>query len=599
MSFKPNHFLQSVLLLLLLVSASCTSDQAAEEAVVDYKRTTNDVLVHAKAEPDRLNPMLTVNSYASRALKYIFTPLVGYDPEELVLKPVLAKSLPERTVPESGPYAGTPAFTYEIREEAVWDNGSPVLASDYVFTLKAMFNPAVQSNVYRSILGFIVDAEIDSENPRRFTVYTNEVNMNASYYAGWYVYPEYIYDPEGLMKDIALSELTDPYNAKKLLESDERIQQFAEAFNSPKFAREKGFVAGSGAYSMEHWITGQELKLIRKKNWWGDRFSEENNLFKAGPDQITYVFIPDENTAVATLKDEGLDIMGVIPEKQFQELAKNEAFMERYNLYRAPTLSTGYIGLNTESPKLDDKRVRQAVAYSLDMDEMIQILKNGEAIKCVGPVNPNMPYHKKDLNPYTQDIEKAKALLEEAGWTDSNKNGIVDKEIDGEQTELNIKILVPVQSEVMKNIALMIADYGKLAGIGFELTNIDFNVMLGQDVPSGNFEAFILSASADLSWFNPYQYFHSESQGNYSRFRSDVVDKIIEELITTPDDERRMALYDEFQEIINEEQPWVYLYSTKQGIAVHKRFDNVKVTTARPGYYESNFELKDKYIVED
>ena len=594
MSFYHKHILKGVFITLSLIAFSCKSDQTSETTEQENKLQST-ILVHAKAEPDRLNPMLTVNSYAGRTVKYIFSPLLTYDPESIELVPVLAKALPEVSTQQDGPNAGMPAYTYEIKEEATWDDGSPVVASDYVFTLKAMFNPAVASEIYRSILGFIVDVEIDEANPRKFTVYTNQSNMNGMYYAGWYVYPEHIYDPEGLLKDVSLNELTDSEKAAALMESNPNLKTFGEAFNDSKFAREKGFVSGSGPYTFEGWTTGQQLELVKKEDWWGSKFEGENNLFKADPYKITYKFIPDDNTAVASLKDEEIDIMGAIPETQFQDLEKNEDFLKKYNLFRVPTLSTGYIGLNNESPKLEDKRVRQALAYTIDVDEIIDVIKDGAAKKCVGPINPNLPYFNKSLEQYNKNTEKARALLKEAGWEDTNNNGIVDKEIDGEVTDLNIEFLVPVQSNIMVDIAEMVKEYGKEAGIEFTVNKIDFNIMMSKNVAQGDFEAYILSGSADVSLFNPYQYFHSASKGNYARYKSEEADAIIDKIIKTTDDNERLRLYMEFQEMINEEQPWLYLYSPVQGLAVHKRFGNVIPTVHRPGYYEANFELSENY----
>ena len=581
----------TIMLSIILLIVSCKTDNKQQEASVNYKRVENEVVIHSKAEPDRLNPFLTTSSYSGRILRFIFAPLVDVDPKDLVIKPYLAKSLPEVSKIDYGPYAGNNAYTYEIREEAQWDNGSPVLASDYLFTMKALFNPLVASEEYRNALNFISDVKIYTENPKKFTVFTQSENMNSILYGGWYVYPEYNYDPDGLLKDIPLSDLTNPEKAKALSESNEALATFADAFNSNKYSREKGSISGCGPYEFDEWVSGQRIVLKKKENWWGNAFKDESSLFDAGPDKLIYSVIPEDITAFTALKDEDIDVMGAIPDAQFAELEQNEEFLSKYNLYRAPTLSTGYIGLNNQSPKLEDKRVRQAIAHAVNVDEIIQTLKNGAATRSVGPINPARPYFNKNLKGYEYNIEKAKALLKEAGWEDTNNNGIVDKVINGELTELNIELLVAAQAAVIKNISLIAQSSAKPAGINFELITKEFNVIRQDHMRTGDYEAFVLSATADMGSYDPYQYWHTASSGNIAKFGSAETDALIEELRSTVDLDKRNELYMKFQEIIHEEQPWVFLYTPQQNIAVHKRFDNVEPTLARPGYFENQFAI--------
>ena len=584
--------LTTILLCLLLAAISCKTDSNQQEgADVPYKRVENEVVVHSKAEPDRLNPLLSTSSYSGRVLKFIYAPLVDIDPQEVKLKPVLAKALPSVEKVDYGPYAGNNAYTYEIKEEATWPNGNPVLASDYLFTLKALFNPLVASEPYRNALNFVGDVEIDSDNPRKFTVFMQAQNMNAVYYSGWYVYPEYVYDPDGLMKDVALADLTNPEQAKQLSESNENLAKFADAFNSNQYSREIGSVVGAGAYELTEWESNQRIVLTKKTDWWGEKYAEENNMFKANPDKIIYKIVPEDITAITTLKDEEMDVMGAVPDAQTAELQENEDFLQKYNILQAPTLSTGYLGLNNTSPKLEDKRVRQAIAHAINVEEIMETVKNGAATRSVGPINPARPYFNKSLKAYDYNAEKARALLKEAGWEDTNNDGTVDKMINGEQTELSIQILVAAQAAVIRDIALISQSSAKKAGINFELVTKEFNVIRREHMMTGDYEAYVLSATADIGYYDPYQYWHTASGANVAKFGNAETDALIEELRSTVDEDRRIELYMQFQEIIHDEQPWVFLYTPKQNIVVHKRFDNVVPSLARPGYFENQFKL--------
>ena len=159
--------------------------------------------IRLAGEPDGLHPLLAKSTYSWQLIDLLFQPLLQFDPESLELLPVLAVAAPEVRPWNDGTAKGL-AYTFEIREAARWDNGRPVLASDYVFTLKCIFNPLVP-NIFRSYLDFIRAVELDPNNPRRFTVLcASDYFLTRVASANFEVYPEYAYDPEGLLSAIPL-----------------------------------------------------------------------------------------------------------------------------------------------------------------------------------------------------------------------------------------------------------------------------------------------------------------------------------------------------------------------------------------------------------
>ena len=154
-----------ILLFLVFITAFSACKR---EPAVEFKRTDNTVIVGMPADADRLNPLLATTAYARTVYEQIYSYLIWQDPVSGEFLPQLAKSLPERKETADG----LVAYTFEIREEAKWDDGSPVTAGDFVFTLKAILNPKVAAQRIRPYVSFIKKVETDGANPRQLTVYS-------------------------------------------------------------------------------------------------------------------------------------------------------------------------------------------------------------------------------------------------------------------------------------------------------------------------------------------------------------------------------------------------------------------------------------------
>ncbi|MCI4650989.1 ABC transporter substrate-binding protein, partial [Phaeodactylibacter sp.] len=170
------YTLRFLLFAVLIGFFSCGSDPdpASETDQTNQGIAPESVSLQLDAEPDQLNPVLTISNYSNTIIGATFSYLQRLNPTTLELEPALAVSAPEVKILEEGPYAGGVSYTFEIRPEAIWDNGSPVTAEDFLFTMKATFNPKVPAAPYRVYLSFIKEVEIDAENPKRFTVYSDQ-----------------------------------------------------------------------------------------------------------------------------------------------------------------------------------------------------------------------------------------------------------------------------------------------------------------------------------------------------------------------------------------------------------------------------------------
>ena len=305
--------------------------------------TGNKVYVRLSNEPERLNPLTTEESNAMQVMSYMFPTLLDFDPQTLELTPVLAKSRPVVATIDTGAMKGGTSYAYEIKDEAMWDNGSPVTAADYVFTVKAILNPKSGASNLRSGLDFIKNIVVDAANPKKFTILTDKKYFLAETQSGTMpLLPEYIYDTEGVLKALSVADLVKPDTAK----IGAALTQFANNFQSPKFSREKGSIVGCGAYAFEEWKAGERIVLKKKANWWGDKLASQSPFFMALPDELHFRPVKDEAAAMALLKDGQFDAMVKLAPKDFLEMSKNDTFKTIYNFTTAPSLALAHLGFN-------------------------------------------------------------------------------------------------------------------------------------------------------------------------------------------------------------------------------------------------------------
>ena len=591
--FKKSLVLTILGVAFIALFYSCGSDKPTDQVNSDcpeFKVTDNTVSVSIAASPDLFNPFLTSSAYARTIMDDIFALPLTMDPSTLDLVPFVAKSRPKIEEVTEGPFAGGLKYELEFREEATWDNGTPITGEDYEFTLKCILNPKVGAQRFRPYIEFIKKIEIDPANPKKFTVYTAEKYILGEEVVGGvpYLLPEYHYDPDQIMRNYSFEELLDGEKINAIAEKDNRLQEFADFFQSEPMIREK--IVGCGPYELVEWVTGERIVLQRKENWWGHQLGDDLPNFKIGPEKIIYRPIRDQTARLTAIKGEDLDVGLVLDPIGFNELKASEQYNCLFNFFNPTMPRYTFVYLNRENPKLADKKVRRALAYLMDAQKIIDNLWQGYAQAAMGPVHPSAEYFNDTLTLIPYDIEMARTLLAEANWKDSNNNGVVDKMIDGELVEMKLELITST-TPISKNIGILFADAAKAAGVEITPVTLDFNVQIGRlkqrdyEMSTGAFEG------APTLW-DPKQIWHTSSSvaGGTNRvaFGDAASDALIDKIRVTLDKEERNHYYRQFQEMLYEDQPFVFIAAPQERIAVHKRFDPV-ITTLRPGVFPRLF----------
>ena len=582
---EMKFFLLAPLAILTLFSSSC----GREEQSSMHKRSSNEVSIRLEAEPDRLNPLLSTISYARQVFDPLHVYLMSYDPTTLVLVPQLLKETPKIELIKSGVFEGGTKYSFEIREEAVWDDGKPVTAADYEATLKLVFNPFLPTLGYRTFLENIQSFDIDKMNPKKFTIILND-----TYFAGLEsltnvvpVLPKHIFDADKSLDTVSLLKLISDPSPENQLKNYPFIKDFADYYLGEFFSRNPEGVNGAGPYKLVSWLSGQEILLEKKQAWWGDKLATDNAAFQAFPDKLLFKIIPDPVSALAALKNEEIDVMQNIAPEDFLDLTSDSTTKAHFSFYTPSSLSSYYISLNTRLPILSDKKVRRAFAHAIDVDELIKNVFSGFGTRCATPLHPSSAEYNADLKPITFSIEKAKKLLAEAGWSDTDKDGILDKKIGGKKTALSVKYLANASKASSMTLAELIKSNARKAGIDVVIDAKDANTLLDK-LRSREFEMISAGRSITPQW-SPSQNWRTDAD-NRSGFGNEKTDEWIDALEREPNQSKRWVISKKLQAEIYEEQPEIMLFCPQERLVIHKRFEAVS-TAVWPGFHPVAFKL--------
>lgn len=522
--------------------------------------TTGDWLVtHNLSDPEQLNPLTSNDAAASEILAYILQSLLTRDPRTLELKPLIAVSRPVISKDKL-------IYTFKIRHDVHFQDGRPLTGEDVLFSIKAIKCPLVNAPFLRVYFDSVVDAQLLDEYTIRF-VTKEPYFLNESVLGSIDVLPRHYYDPSNLLKEVTVGDLRK--DASKLPQS---VKQFADDFNK-NYSRNP---MGSGPYQFQGWKTGREIELIRDRNYWGYGKEGVDQPFL---DRYKYRIINNLEAALVTLKSGGLDEMGLSPIQHVRGTGSDRFKREfQKHEYFAPNYS--YIGWNNNHPIFRDKQVRKAMTYLTNRSQMVKTVLFGLGEVVEGPIYFFRPEYDKSLPSYPYDPKKALELLKTAGWSDTDGDGILDKVIDGQKVAFRFEIKVNSGNPTRKSVALVLQDELRKHGIAAAVRELDWTIFLA-DVKTRKFDAILLGWAMSVNEPDAYQVWHSSQAANkgsnHISYKNARVDQILEQYRREFDPQKRIELYREFQQILNDEQPYTFLFVGKSVAAVHRRMHGVQV----------------------
>jgi peptide/nickel transport system substrate-binding protein len=334
----------------------------------------------------------------------------------------------------------------------------------------------------------------------------------------------------------------------------------------------EGFIAhpiGTGPFKFVSAQGLDEIVLERFDDFWGGA----PDLAPVGPACVkTAVFrvIPEASTRVAALLAGEVDVIQAVPAELVDTLAQTPGIQVKGAAGTQPK----WMEMNVNMAPFDDVRVRQAMNYAVDKDLIIEAIYGGRAVALPGPLSPYNNFVNKSLKPYAFDTEKALALLAEAGWTDSNGDGVLDK--DGQPFSFTIDTL-----EEWRSLAEAVAGQFRAIGIDTSVRFWEYSVVKPM-LQAGERQAY-LDDWGD-SAFDPVGHFEAKwhgyvegatyGRGNFSGYNNERVNELTKEGETTVDVAARQAIYDEAQQIVYDEAPAVFLILPEEAEAARSDITN-------------------------
>ena len=322
--------------------------------------------------------------------------------------------------------------------------------------------------------------------------------------------------------------------------------------NKKAFEEDENNIVGTGMFKLKEWVAGEKLVL------------ERNEFFKdskSNIDTLVIKFVPEANSRMIMLETGEIDLARDLLPLDFKKISEDTKF----TTVEVETPSNMFLGFDLRNELLADKRVRQAIAYAINNEDLVKTVFNGSASVATSPVPKITTGHNENSNNYPQNIEKAKQLLAEAGYP----NGF------------NIELFVSEDNQRI-DMAVIIQDNLKKIGINAEIKTFQWAAYVST-IENPNIIKPLFIMSWNISNDDPdevlYPLYHSsqiDAHTNVVFYKNEKFDNLISEARETTDKDKRMKLYEEAQDIIQEDLPHYTLVYPKQNFAYKASIKNIK-----------------------
>lgn len=472
-----------------------------------------------ESDVNTLNFVRHTTAFEKNVLALLHDPLIALD-QELRLVPALARSW---TISDDGLI-----YRFELDERATFSDGRPVTAEDLIFTLERIVDPKTPSPQYASLF----DA-LDLDRTRAVDERTAEIAFATK------------------RADQLLS-----FNIPVLPKHYYSRGNFASDFDRR--------VLGSGPYVLEEHVAGRHILLRRRADYW-----REKPLIE----QVEFRIVPDDAMAWNALRSGQLDETRLTSDR-WREVKDDPSIRNTIDIRRFFQLGYSFVPWNTRDPLLSDPRVRRALAMCFNRRAVINNLYYGTARVVTGPYVPSQWAYNPNVKPIEYDPREARALLAEAGWQDSNRDGLLDRQ----GRTFDLELLLPAGNAPSASQAQVFEQGLREAGINARLTTLDTPVLF-ERVLSGKFQGAFLAWDLDLDP-DVHALFHSSqfppNGTNFVYYSNPEVDQLIERGRVTIDPVQRQAIYHELHARLAQDQPYLWLIQVSTKWGLNTRVQNVE-----------------------
>ncbi|MHB1294953.1 MAG: ABC transporter substrate-binding protein [Anaerolineae bacterium] len=419
-------------------------------------------------------------------------------------------------------------YTFYLREDVTWHDGAPFTADDVVFTINAIQNPEFQGVSFLSDLwGTVVVEKVDA--------YTVRFVLRQPYA------PFLDYTTLGILPVHVLGSTP------------------VASMGDSKFS---AWPVGTGPFEVAE-VSAGSMELVANPDFYRSR---------SYLDRVEFLFYPDDASVFeARKRGEVSGIARVLPE-HLGSVREDDSLA----LYSAPLSGYNLVFLNLDRAIFQDPTVRQAMMWALDRQKLVDEVLDGQGIVIDSPILPNSWVYDDSVMHYQRDIEKAKAMLEEAGWFDDDGDGV------RERGSVRLEFVLATNDDATR-VQLVQTISGQLADAGIKVVpqTVGWEELVSEMLRLRRFDAIL------GGWQNlppdpdPYPYWHSsqatEDGLNYANYISREADDLLQNARSVTDRDQRIELYRRFQQIFSNEVPSLLLYQPVYNYAVDSSVRNVQI----------------------
>lgn len=466
-----------------------------------------------------ITPLVSSDAYAAEVQGYVLESLLSRDPDTLEWQGLIAQGW------EVSPDGLKIRFT--LKRDVNFSDGTPLTAHDVAFSFDFIMNEAIAAPRARAYFAKIQRVTALDEHTVEF-VFAEPYFNSLQLAGGMAIMPRHFY---------------------------------ARFLDDPRrFNESRGLLLGSGPYRLadpEGWTPDQgRVELERNPRYWGP--------VDGSFDRIVWRVIENDSARLTTFRNRDIDVYSARP-REYQQLLDDQGLRERTHHfeYMSPTAGYSYIAWNQQRAgqptRFADPRVRMAMSHLTDVNRVIEEVFLGYAEPAVSPFSPRSPQHDPLLTPVPHDVERARALLQEAGYADRNGDGILESE-DGQPFEFELTFFQ--DNEDTRRMVLFLRDLYARSGIVMKPRPTEWSVML-DNLNRKDFDAITLGWTSGVE-IDIFQMFHStqtmDGGDNFISYANPELDRLIEAARAEVDEERRMGLWRQAERRMVEDQPYTFLF---------------------------------------
>ncbi|WP_426446657.1 peptide-binding protein [Paenibacillus sp. S-38] len=522
-SSRPAAAALSAFLSAAVLLSACTSgenttappagEQTPPAAEAKKEKTDGGEIIWAYlSDPQGFSDLWATTTISSELNDLVTSSLYHYstkqdlDPDLAVGQPTFSEDKKEMTV--------------KIRTDAKYTDGKPVTADDVVFTYNVALSPDYKGP-RKGVFDQLAKVEKVDDATIKFTF--------KQPFAGFIDLMAYNILPKHILGDTPVKDM-----------------------DKAPFIKQP---VGSGPYKLEEWKQGQYLRLVRNENYYGG---------KPAVEKVTIKIIPDANSIMAQLQTGEVNA-STVPADNLAVIEQYAKTSGKLKLQKGIKSSTYlYVAWNLTNPLFQDKKVRQALTMAIDRQGIVDGVQEGQGVIVHSQTPPTYWSYTDNVPKFPFDAEKAKAILAEAGWKDSDGDTILDK--DGKKFEFEMQ--VNQGNKVREKAVTVIQQQLKKIGISVQPRVVEGSAF-SKNFQGKQFESIFYgwNISGDP---NPKGIWHSaeiEHGLNTVTYKNPEVDKLIDEDLQTFDTNKRKELLAKIDALIAEDQPYTFLYSPTTTVA--------------------------------